>query len=204
MKKILIAVPCMDMVQTRFCASLVMLDKVEECRVSFTLNSLVWEARNNFCKQAIRDESDYILWLDSDMTFPRDTLARLLADDKDIVTGLCFRRTTPYTPCLFKELRKTEDEIRFKGYGDDFPRNRLFEVEGCGAAVMLMKTDCLFDIGHDWFTPMKGAGEDTSFCIRAREKGYSIWCDPTIKIGHSGTVTVTVDNYMTMQEVRQC
>ena len=36
------------------------------------------------------------------------------------------------------------------------------------------------------FTPLPHFGEDLSFCIRARECGYEICCDPTIRIGHVG------------------
>jgi GT2 family glycosyltransferase len=31
------------------------------------------------------------------------------------------------------------------------------------------------------------AMEDVVICEKAREAGYDIWCDPTIKIGHIGT-----------------
>jgi hypothetical protein len=29
-------------------------------------------------------------------------------------------------------------------------------------------------------------GEDFLFCDRAREHGYEVWVDPTIKLGHMG------------------
>ena len=29
-------------------------------------------------------------------------------------------------------------------------------------------------------------GEDFLFCDRARELGYEVWIDPTIKLGHMG------------------
>jgi hypothetical protein len=31
-------------------------------------------------------------------------------------------------------------------------------------------------------------GEDYLFCDRAREAGYQVWVDPTIKLGHMGTI----------------
>jgi len=30
-------------------------------------------------------------------------------------------------------------------------------------------------------------GEDVSFCLDAIEKGYDIWCDPRIRVGHEKT-----------------
>ena len=59
--KTLIAVPTMDMCHSRFAQSLATLDKVGECQVSFIMNSLIYDARNKFCQQAIEGEFDYIL-----------------------------------------------------------------------------------------------------------------------------------------------
>ena len=45
-KKILIAVPCMDMVSARFAQSLTTLKKVGKCTVSFLIGSLIYDSRN--------------------------------------------------------------------------------------------------------------------------------------------------------------
>ena len=37
----------------------------------------------------------------------------------------------------------------------------------------------------------KGFGEDLSFCWRARECGYKVLLDPTVKCGHVGHIVVT-------------
>ena len=86
--KILIGIPSMDMVSVHFCRSLVTLQKLENCSVSFVIDSLIYSARNEICRQALKDNYDYVLWLDSDMVFPPETIAKLLADGKNIVTGL--------------------------------------------------------------------------------------------------------------------
>ena len=44
-----------------------------------------------------------------------------------------------------------------------------------------------------WFTPFNGFGEDLAFCLRARDLGYKIWCDPKIKCGHVGQLVVNED-----------
>lgn len=198
MKKILIAVPCMDMVQARFAKSLATLAKVEDCTVSFIMNSLIYDARNKFCQQAIEGEFDYIMWFDSDMVFPPETLQKLLLHDKDIVSGLYFRRSFPFTPVAFEKLDLTDDNgCDFKDLAD-VPKE-LAEVAGVGFGCVLMKTDVLFDIagkeGPVWFSPIGNIGEDCAFCIRARKYGYSIWLDPTLKLGHVGTTVITENVY---------
>ncbi|KKM80817.1 hypothetical protein LCGC14_1335930, partial [marine sediment metagenome] len=37
--------------------------------------------------------------------------------------------------------------------------------------------------------------EDWAFDQRARELGYSIWADPTIKLGHMGNYVYTLKDY---------
>ena len=201
--KTLIAVPAMDMCHSRFAQSLATLDKVGECQVSFIMNSLIYDARNKFCQQAIEGEFDYILWLDSDMVFPSYVLQQFMNDDKDIVAGLYFRRNYPFSPVAFSELRRDNGVLRMKDL-EEWP-SELFEVDGVGFGCVLMKTDCLFDIagkeGGIWFTPERDAGEDAAFCIRAKEYGYEIWIDPTVKLGHVGQTVITEGVYKSRRKV---
>ena len=198
-KKILIAVPCMDMVSARFAQSLTTLKKVDDCIVSFIIGSLIYDSRNRLAEYAVRIDADYILWLDSDMTFPPDVLERMLKvidehDDIDILSGLYFRRATPFTPVAFDVLETDEKgELHFTNM-DEVP-DGLREVAGCGFGCVLMKTDCLFDIagkeGPVWFSPLANVGEDCAFCMRARKYGYKIYLDPSIEFGHMGYAAVT-------------
>lgn len=205
MKKILIAVPCMNQVPAEFAHSLSMLEKVESVAVDFKIGSLVYTSRDALAKDAIESESDYVLWLDSDMIFPPDVLIKMLKtierDDVDIVCGLYFRRVPPFTPTLFKELHVDDEGII--GWSE-FTRidNKLFEVEGCGFGCVLMSTDALISVQSKFnamFTPINGVGEDLSFCWRARQCGYRIWCDPTIPLGHVGYTVITRDYFLAYQ-----
>lgn len=204
MKKILIAIPCMDMVSARFAQSLATLRKTEHCVVSFLMGSLIYDSRNRLAGYALEMEADYILWLDSDMVFSPDTLERMLKTldehpEIDILSGLYFRRVYPFSPVLFSELDEGEDgNIVFKDY-NDYPEE-IFEIAGCGFGCVLMRTDCLFQMLDEdgvgrWFTPLGGAGEDCAFCIRARRAGYTIYCDPSIDCGHMAYAPVTKDFY---------
>lgn len=204
MKKILIAVPCMDMVSARFAQSLTTLKKVGQCTVSFLIGSLVYDSRNKLAGLAMQMEADYIMWFDSDMVFRPDTLERMMDvmdknPDIDILSGLYVRRGAPFTPVIFSKLEVNEHgELDW----DDVVNipDEPFEVAGCGFGCVLMKTDCLYEIaskenGGMWFTPIAGAGEDCAFCIRARESGYKIWCDPRIELGHMAYAPVTREFY---------
>lgn len=199
MRKILIAVPCTDTVSARFAQSLATLRKVDQCAVSFLMGSLIYDSRNRLAGYAVEMEADFILWLDSDMVFAPDTLERMIKTldehpEIDILSGLYFRRAYPFTPVLFSKLDGGGKDVTFEDY-TDIPEG-LFEVAGCGFGCVLMRTECLFDMLDEdgrgrWFTPLEGAGEDCAFCIRARRAGFSIYCDPSIELGHMAYAPVT-------------
>ena len=208
MKKILIAVPCMDMVSARFAQSLSSLKKVGECSAMFIIGSLVYDSRNQLAQYAIQQEADYIMWFDSDMVFAPDTLERMMKTldehkEIDILSGLYFRRSTPFTPVAFDKLELTED-MRCEWEDMTEVPTELTEIAGCGFGCVLMRTDCLLDIagkyGGTWFSPFGNVGEDCSFCIRARREGYRIFIDPSIKLGHMGYAAVTEEFYKVIKE----
>lgn len=188
--KILIAVPCMDSVPSQFAQSLAVLTKVEDCAIAFQMGSLIYTSRNNLATMAVQKNVDYVLWLDSDMIFPPDVLKKLLEDRNkgDIITGVYHRRVAPFKPVLYSKLNIDDKGCEWSGY-DEYPTDRLFDVEGCGFGCVLTPTQVLFDVlakHGDMFSPIHGVGEDLSFCWRARMCGYRIVADPTIRLGHVG------------------
>ena len=195
--KVFIAVPSMDTLPALFCQSLALLQRAGDTMVGFEVGSLVYNARNNLARQAIKHEADWVLWLDSDMVFNPDFLQRMMKvcteNDIDFLTALCFRRKPPYTPCLFDRLDKVEKGASYTALLS-VPEGR-FQVGGCGFAGVLMSTDVLISVSAKFngrmFDPMEGFGEDVAFCWRARQCGYDIWCDSDIEMGHVGQCIVT-------------
>lgn len=190
MAKILICIPAMDMVATGFCQSLTMLQKAgNECSITFECGSLIYDARNKLAARALQMGAEYVMWFDSDMIFEPDTMVKLLKADKDIVSGLYFRRSPPYTLVAFDEL-----DIEARKWTDAKIPDKITKVGGVGFGCVLMKTDVLFEIASKfktWFEPLNGFGEDLSFCWRAKQCGYDVWLDPSVSCGHVGHVVVT-------------
>jgi len=188
----LIAIPCMEMIETQFIECLLKLDIVGECEVRFLKGTLVYDARNQIMEYALKKGGfDYILWLDSDMTFEQDLMKRMMESigDKPMLTGLCFGRRPPFRPCIFKKLEVKQEGLGIMPYTEnyyDYPRDSIFEVEACGFACVLQRMDMLeaMSIYGVPFFPIAGLGEDLSFCWRAKKSEFSIWCDSSIKLGH--------------------
>ena len=199
--KTLIAIPCMDVIEADFTdclTELLLHHNPGEIEVKYLKASLVYDARNQLAKY-VRDRGcfDYVLWLDSDMTFEPDLLDRLLEDieGRQAVSGLCFGRRPPFRPCIFNRLEVEQKGQMIHPHADnwyDYPRDQLFEVEACGFACLLMRVDVLEAMGIYGvpFFPIAGMGEDLTFCWRARKLDIRFHCDSRLKIGHIMRISV--------------
>lgn len=212
--KTLIAIPCMDMVHTTFFRAMLAMHHVDETRYTISSSSLVYDARNTMAKQAVTEGFDRILWLDSDMDFKPDLMSKLSADlddGLDLVAGLYFKRKAPVEPVVYEKVGYFHDEEKKEvtplalSYRD-YPKDQLFQVEGCGFGGVMMTTDLVRRVADKYglpFAPILGFGEDLSFCIRARELGATLWCDSRIKLGHVGQGVITEDLYFQTREMKK-
>ena len=192
----LIAVPCHEMVHAEFMKSLMELERPEETGYAQSTGTLVYTTRTLIANKAVEMGFDRVLWLDSDMTFPPDTLLRLSEDmDKglDMVCGIYFTRKAPVMPSIHKHLHW---QIKEDGWVDtdcrcytDYPENRLFEIACCGFGCVMTSARLLRAMNEKYgspFYPLMGMGEDTTFCWRATQNGFRIYCDSSVKVGHIG------------------
>lgn len=206
----LIAIPSMDQVPAQFAASLAMLERVtDDTVVGFQIGSLIYEARNQLARQAIKIGADYVLWLDSDMIFQPSVMKRLYEDYKagkgDIVSGLYFRRVSPFTPVVFNTLEIVDNKPQWTA-PENIPED-VFEAGGVGFGCVFMDTGVLADVMSKFegnaFTPLNGVGEDLSFCWRARQCGYKIVVDPAVELGHIAHITVNRTFYESTKQYKE-
>lgn len=212
MRKILIAIPCMDAVPAQFANSLAQLTSygIEDTEISirFNLGSLIYSSRNQLAAMALDDGADLVMWFDSDMVFNPDTLLRMLKDidnGADFVTGVYYRRVAPFSPTIFKSLEINDSGYAVWEHYDDHPQEGLFEVAGCGFGCVLMKAEMFRDVYAKFgrlFSPIGEVGEDLSFCWRARQCGYTLMCDPSIDLGHVAHTMVTKSFYLNYQKAK--
>ena len=207
--KTLIAIPSMDQVPAQFAQSLATLNRAGECVVTFQIGSLIYTSRNELAKKAIQMDADFVFWLDSDMIFDPNTLTDMLCTmqehkDIDFLTGLYFRRVAPFSPVLFDQLDIDNTGCHwteFKNIPDE-----MFKVGACGFGCVLIRTEVLMSVMSKFgnmFAPIGNVGEDVSFCWRARQCGFDIYCDPRVVLGHVGHTIITrefFENYNTAKE----
>lgn len=145
--------------------------------------------RERLMANALKAEATHILWLDDDMTFPPDTLQRLLAHDKDFVAAQGVTKKVPAEP--------TAMALDGNRCFSDKSKTGLEEIIHVGLAVALMKTDRLHALRapnflQEWSEEHQGyGGEDTYFCRKLRrELGVKIYLDHDLsrEVGHVGTL----------------
>ena len=193
----LIAIPCMQMVHSGFMRSMLELDRVENTAVVVMENSLIYDARNSIALNAIRSGFDRVVWFDSDMKIPKDTLIRLMEDmDKglEFVSGVYYQKTTLPKPVLYENVwyKVTENEAQAGAKQiKTMPHPAgLFEIGGAGFGCCITSATMLKKLIDRWgapFTPMIGLGEDMAFCWRAAQLGIKMYADNRILCGHIGT-----------------
>lgn len=171
-----IAVPSMDQCVTNFAMALAQLHYrlgIRRIPVALINNkgSIVAINRNNGIAEAQRLGCSKILFLDSDMTFPADTLERLLAHDKKIVGATYAQRSG-----LHKNLSKPKGNERDDASG-------LVEVDALPTGCLLIDLSVFEDMPKPYFrfgvNPVteRITGEDYNFCDDVRALGHSIWLD---------------------------
>jgi hypothetical protein len=153
---------------------------------------LVNECRNKIAEEALTLGAEWVWYVDDDHAFHSDTLMRLIARDVDIVSGLYISRTSPFKP-IFYEEEQDEWLVMKKGLGSQDVG--LKPVLAVGAGCLLVRTRVLKEMEPPYFrfTQSERAGiigEDINFCRRARDLGFSIYCDLDAPVGHKTTITL--------------
>ena len=205
MSKILIGTPFKDIATDNYIkslADLIIHTQAAGHEVAYiNEHGGLYDARDRICQRAMREHFDYMLQIDSDMTFPPDALCRLIDRNVDVITGVYVGKEEHHKPVLFTELHK--DDANCGPYGlksglAELMREDLFTVAGCGAGFLLVREHIIRLMRihkHEWFRPYDGLGEDVSFCQRCTEMGIKVYADKTIPMGHTKFTEYTLDDW---------
>lgn len=191
MTKLLVAIPCMDMMPVGFVQSLRGLVFDCETNVSFAQSSLVYDSRNTLSGKAIKEGYDRVLWLDSDMVFRPDfaiEMGKYIDSGYDFVTAVYRTRKPPFDLCVYSSINPGNRAVPFDQI------NSVTDVAGCGFGGVMMTVDLLKKVVNTYgrpFSPIAGLGEDLSFCYRVTGLGLTMKAVP-INMGHVGYKVIEV------------
>ncbi len=169
-----------------------MLARLEKGKFGYNLITVkgmpVDKARNKIVHNFLKEKnSQYLLFIDSDMIIPKDLFERLLKIDADISSGLAYRKWYPHFPVIYKREERGYKPII------NYPKNQIIEVDAIGMSCCLIKRKVFEEIKYPWyeFKELRRGeflGEDFTFCQKAREKGFVIKVDTGLLIGHVGGI----------------
>jgi hypothetical protein len=161
--------------------------------------------RNEVTERALESGHDLILYLDTDMTFPAETIPRMLITlesnpDFNAVCGVYTYKTPPYAPQLYLSWNKNSHS--YNAIRSGFPMERPFPLEACGAGILMVKAEVFKNKPRPWFKFIKsneredlpnGLGEDLYFHYYLKPK---LLCDPKLICNHHSTTSACLDDYI--------
>lgn len=156
--------------------------------------SLVHRARNEMTATFLKTAHTHMMWLDADIEFQPEDVAKLWNLQEDVAVGFYAmkREGAPVAAWRNGGLVRLDScpaepfEVDFAGTGFMMIRRNVIErvAETCQTYEGLNGT-----VPALYMTPIVDGGlesEDYNFCRKAREAGFKIIGDPSIKLGHIG------------------
>ena len=193
--RIVLATPCTDVVKAGFALDLAKLTATVaasgiDAAIVHNRGTIIPEQRQVLAETALDMDASHVLFIDSDMRFPKDGLFRLLAHQQPIVGVNYPRRREPFLPTA----QHQEHGYLFT----DDKAEGLTEVTQLGFGFVLIDTRVFEAMPKPWFAigyskTGNYVGEDVFFCSRARIAGFRVLVDHDLSkaITHTGDMEYT-------------
>jgi predicted O-methyltransferase YrrM len=164
--------------------------------------SAVDAARNQMATDALAQGFAELMWIDSDIAFDPDDVARLRAHDLPLVCGLYPKKGPRQFACEFMPGTAAvrfgrggwSVEVRYCGFGFTLVRRAVFDAilkqfqlpvcnKRFGSPLVPYFAPMVVpDPGGEW-----SISEDYAFCERARRSGFAVVADTRIRLWHIGS-----------------
>lgn len=145
--------------------------------------------REQLAKKAIDSGAEYLLWLDTDMTFPSKMIQMMIErfeeePELEAVTGLYTWKKPPFLPHVYTSYNKDNEKFN---HGAGYPLKEPFPVVAAGFGCLMTKVELFKRIERPWFKMILEGdeiviGEDMYFFKKAQT--VQMICDPNISCRH--------------------
>ncbi len=164
---------------------------------------LIWRVARNknkiidHCKQ---ERYDYLFLVDSDLVLHPQTLARLIATGKDIISEIYWTKWRPnaipmpqvwlsdsYTICQLargEKVSNEEEQHRVFEFFNMLRRPGVYRVGGLGACTLFILRALDSGVSFDEIYNLSFIGEDRHLCIRAAALGFELFVDTCFPAYH--------------------
>lgn len=163
----------------------------------------VTAARSEVVDMFLKGTSSRLFWIDSDIVWEPNDFFRLLAfsTKMDVVCAAYPMKTVKHQFCIKHPDMET---FQLNDFG-------CIKIEGTGLGFAIMTREVVEKVAatKPRTRDMRGVdtadvfrrdvvdgykrGEDQAFFADIRELGYDVWLDPTIQLGHAGSVVYRGD-----------
>lgn len=208
--RVVVAVPSMGTWHERFGVSLVHMlmycqshairpsYKTQEINLASLRGSILPNLRLDAVKHAIESKAEFLVFIDSDQTFPAQTLHRLISHNKDCVAANIATKQIPAQPTARK---RGAGPNGFVPVYTDPDSAGLEKVDRIGCGIMCLKTAVFDKIGLKvmemrWREEIQRyGGEDWPICEALELAGMEIFIDHDLskRVGHVGEYIYTHD-----------
>lgn len=192
--KLAVCIPCRDTLHSAHALCLTEMVKLNtmnniDTQIFMDASTILLNQRNNLVKMALDADTNYILWIDSDITFPSTLALRLLAHNENIVAANYVTRQIPHKSVAFPKFEEWNNTLNFED------SEQLTNVDAIGLGCFMMKTNIFKEIKSPWFEFVWSEnydtfyGEDILLCKKLIDLGYKIKVDNMIskELRHLGT-----------------
>ena len=140
------------------------------------------EGRKTIKEYFIKNNYDYILLIESDIILPKNALSRLLFHKKDVISGVYLSNMNlgdhhELCPCLYDFA---EDGFAKVMELKDIIDEKILEISCAGLGCTLISKNVIEQVNFRFFEQSM-AGDDISFFIDARAKGFDAFADTSVK-----------------------
>lgn len=189
MAKVLLGIPSGGSIKSKTMMTIISVLSMTQHRITVMERdgALGPDNRNHICQTALENGFTHVFLVDADMSFPGDTLDRLVAHRKDLIGAAYNYRQFPRATVV--KMRRADGTI----YSPSFPLPaEPFTCFSIGSGCKLVTTLALAHMPRPWFgldfdkDGMLSVSDDARFCQQAARIGIETWCDPTIQAGHIG------------------
>lgn len=207
MPSVFIAVPNMGTIQTDLVLRIIAWVYGAKC-IFFPPQgySPVSVARNLCVQEFLKQGYDYLFFVDSDTVPPPDAIKKLLAADKQIISGvtcnlkLCEDGLLRPAPMVMRYVNKHNPE---DGLMPIVKEEGVEEVDGFGMSCCMIHKSVFDGMEEPYFTerfvPEKGQkamGEDLLFCRRLKEMGIPLYADFSVRCDHHKMTKISLPNQL--------
>jgi len=171
--------------------------KTQKIHTMSSKGSVLPKLRWNVVEECQKKEADYLLFVDSDQTFPRSTLHRLIKHGKDCVGANIATKTIPTQPTA-RIITKEEPIFGSPVYTDPESKG-LQKVWRVGTGLVLLSKKAINTIKPEdfdmyWREDVKlHQGEDWTMFAALEKAGIDVWVDHDLskEVGHVGLFEFT-------------